>query len=163
MTKSTVMLATGTPDEVLHVAPLDDQQRIGSCVGKHQCSREVAYLERRRECLKFPFRFSPVLSKSSKGTHHWRVAALSVDSRSSQIPPLSSSAGEPIVGFTVDPSGRRSDETGYAAIKMSYVTVFLTYVGGVTGGYGDEALEELAQIAKVHSAHATPVRSNLGD
>jgi len=65
--------------------------------------------------------------------------------------------------LAIDPSGRGQDETGYAVVKMlnGYLHVF--EVGGLEGGYSEEALTKLANIAKKHSVNYVLVESNFGD
>ncbi|SKB50836.1 phage terminase large subunit [Luteibacter sp. 22Crub2.1] len=65
--------------------------------------------------------------------------------------------------LTIDPSGRGGDETGYTVTKMLRGMVFLRRAGGITGGYSDEALEQIAHIARAEKVKAILVESNFGD
>lgn len=65
--------------------------------------------------------------------------------------------------MSIDPAGRGQDETGYAVVKMLGGNLFVPAAGGVQGGYSEETLTELAQIAKEHKVNAIVVESNFGD
>ena len=55
--------------------------------------------------------------------------------------------------MSIDPSGRGKDETGYAVVKFLNGYQFVRRCGGVAGGYTEEALNKLAQIAKEEDAN----------
>ena len=65
--------------------------------------------------------------------------------------------------MAIDPSGRGTDETSYAIVKMGLGMLYLTASGGVSGGYTPEALNKLAQVAKEHQVATVIVESNFGD
>lgn len=65
--------------------------------------------------------------------------------------------------LAIDPSGRGSDETAYAVVKFLNGFLYVTAAGGVKGGYEDEALKSLAQIAKQQKVNKIIVESNFGD
>lgn len=65
--------------------------------------------------------------------------------------------------MAVDPSGRGADETAYAVVKMLNGQLFVTDAGGVKGGYGSEALQALAVVAKKNKVNEIIVESNFGD
>lgn len=65
--------------------------------------------------------------------------------------------------MSIDPSGRGSDETGYAVVKMLNGYLFVVACGGLSGGYDDTTLTELAHIAKKHKVNHVVVESNFGD
>lgn len=65
--------------------------------------------------------------------------------------------------MAVDPSGRGSDETGYAVVKMLNGYLFVVACGGLSGGYDDTTLTELSHIAKRHKVNHVVVESNFGD
>ena len=65
--------------------------------------------------------------------------------------------------MAIDPSGRGSDETGYAVIKALGGMLYLVDAGGILGGYSDQTLEALALIAKKHQAKMIIVEANFGD
>ena len=65
--------------------------------------------------------------------------------------------------LAIDPSGRGSDETGYAVVKMLHGQLFVTDWGGVQGGYSPETLKKLAEIAKKQKVNLVLVESNFGD
>lgn len=65
--------------------------------------------------------------------------------------------------LAIDPSGRGADETAYAVVRMLHGRLFLVASGGMRGGYTDENLTELANIAKLHSVSAVVIESNFGD
>lgn len=81
-------------------------------------------------------------------------------------PPMS--VGDVFSEFTgcamaIDPSGRGADETGYAVVKMLNGYLFVVACGGLSGGYDDTTLLELAHIAKKHKVNHVVVESNFGD
>ena len=65
--------------------------------------------------------------------------------------------------MSIDPSGRGTDETAYAVVKMLNGFLYVTAAGGIPGGYGPQALEGLAQIAKKNKVNQIIVESNFGD
>lgn len=65
--------------------------------------------------------------------------------------------------MSIDPSGRGKDETGYAVVKMLNGFLYVRRAGGVTGGYSEEALQELAKIAKEEKVNQIIIESNFGD
>lgn len=65
--------------------------------------------------------------------------------------------------MSIDPSGRGNDETGYAVIKALGGMLYLVDAGGILGGYSDETLESLANIAKKHQVKQIIVEANFGD
>jgi hypothetical protein len=65
--------------------------------------------------------------------------------------------------MAIDPSGRGSDETGYAIIKILAGNLYLVAAGGLMGGYSDETLETLARLAKMHQVNHVIVEANFGD
>jgi len=65
--------------------------------------------------------------------------------------------------MSIDPSGRGSDETGYAVVKMLNGYLFVVACGGLSGGYDDTTLTELSHIAKKYKVNHVVVESNFGD
>lgn len=65
--------------------------------------------------------------------------------------------------MSIDPSGRGKDETGYAVIKMLNGFLYVRRCGGISGGYSEEALQELAKIARDEQVNEIIVESNFGD
>jgi hypothetical protein len=65
--------------------------------------------------------------------------------------------------MAIDPSGRGSDETGYAIVKVLAGTMYLVDAGGLIGGYSDQTLESLSKLAKRHSVNHVIVEANFGD
>lgn len=65
--------------------------------------------------------------------------------------------------MTIDPSGRGSDETGYAVVKMLNGFLYVTRCGGMQGGYTPETLEKLALIAKEQKVNFVRIETNFGD
>ena len=81
-------------------------------------------------------------------------------------PPMN--VGEVFSEFTgcvmsIDPSGRGADETGYSVVKMLNGYLFVVANGGLSGGYDDQTLIELAHIAKKHKVNMVITESNMGD
>jgi len=65
--------------------------------------------------------------------------------------------------LAIDPSGRGSDETAYAIVKMLNGFLYVVDAGGIAGGYSQETLQTLADLAKVHRVNMVLVESNFGD
>ena len=63
----------------------------------------------------------------------------------------------------IDPSGRGTDETGYAVIKYLHGYLFVTAAGGLKGGYDDGTLEALAKIAAEEAVNTVVIEANFGD
>lgn len=65
--------------------------------------------------------------------------------------------------LAIDPSGRGSDETAYAVVKMLNGYLYVLEAGGIQGGYGAETLKKLAGIAKNNNVNLVLIESNFGD
>lgn len=65
--------------------------------------------------------------------------------------------------MAIDPSGRGQDETSYAVVKMLNGFLYVTDAGGIAGGYSDETLVKLANIAKEQKVNKLVIESNFGD
>lgn len=65
--------------------------------------------------------------------------------------------------MAIDPSGRGKDETGYAVVKHLHGKMFVTASGGLSGGYSEKTLLELARIAKENSVNEILIEKNFGD
>jgi hypothetical protein len=65
--------------------------------------------------------------------------------------------------LAIDPSGRGSDETAYAVVKMLNGFLYVVDAGGVEGGYSDNTLQHLTDLAKLHKVNSVLIESNFGD
>lgn len=65
--------------------------------------------------------------------------------------------------MVIDPAGRGKDETAFAVTKHLNGMIYLTRAGGLQGGYSEETLTTLAQIAKAEQVNAILIESNFGD
>lgn len=65
--------------------------------------------------------------------------------------------------MAIDPAGRGKDETAYAVVKILNSQLFLLESGGFSGGYSEETLEKLAQIAKRQQVNRVLIEANFGD
>lgn len=65
--------------------------------------------------------------------------------------------------MTIDPSGRGTDETGYCVMSMLNGFLYVHECSGISGGYTEETLTELAEIAKKYAVKEIQVESNFGD
>lgn len=63
----------------------------------------------------------------------------------------------------IDPSGRGSDETSYVVVKMLNGWLFLTDMGGFTGGYSESTLKKLALAAATNKVNLILTEPNFGD
>ena len=62
----------------------------------------------------------------------------------------------------VDPSGRGTDETAYAIVKLLHGRIFLVASGGFLGGYTDATLKGLLKAAERHHVERIFVEPNFG-
>lgn len=64
----------------------------------------------------------------------------------------------------VDPAGggQNGDQTAYAVTKFSAGTVFLVAVGGVPGGYSEEVMHKITEIAVRWKPHQLDIEDNYG-
>lgn len=65
--------------------------------------------------------------------------------------------------LAIDPSGRGTDETAYAIVRMLHGRLFLVACGGLKGGYSEENMTKLAQLAKRYAVNSVLIESNFGD
>ena len=65
--------------------------------------------------------------------------------------------------MAIDPSGRGSDEVGFAVVKMLHGRLFVLKVEGLEGGYSDANLQYLAKTASSYGVNDIIVESNFGD
>ena len=65
--------------------------------------------------------------------------------------------------MSIDPSGRGTDETAYAVVKILNGYLYVTDAGGLQGGYGADVLEKLANIAKNQKVNQILVEENFGN
>ena len=65
--------------------------------------------------------------------------------------------------LAIDPSGRGSDETAYAVVKMLHGFLHVVDAGGIEGGYSDTTLQHICDLAKIHKVKLVLVESNFGD
>lgn len=64
--------------------------------------------------------------------------------------------------MAIDPSGKGSDDTGYAIVKMLHGMLFVVAAGGLPGGYDETVLNKLAVLAKEYAVNYLVIESNLG-
>jgi hypothetical protein len=65
--------------------------------------------------------------------------------------------------MSIDPSGRGDDKTAYAVLKMLHGVLYLTDIGALEGGYSEETLSRLANIARKQDVNYVVIESNFGD
>lgn len=65
--------------------------------------------------------------------------------------------------MAIDPSGRGSDELGYAVVKMLNGYLFVTASGGLRQGYSEENLDKLCEIARDNGVNRIIIEANFGD
>jgi hypothetical protein len=97
-------------------------------------------------------KLSDVPNVAMSGQNFYAPEKLSDDFRDSEMSIL-----------TIDPSGRGKDETAYCVGPMLHGNIFVPKCGGMSGGYSDETLTKLANIAKEHKVNKILVESNFGD
>jgi hypothetical protein len=78
---------------------------------------------------------------------------------------IGASTPKPYTGsvMAIDPSGRGTDETAFAVVKMLNGFLFVTEAGGLPGGYDERTLKELVDIASRQKVNHIVVESNFGD
>lgn len=67
------------------------------------------------------------------------------------------------VVLSIDPAGRGGDEIGYAVVAMLNGFLYLMDCGGLRGGYVDENLQALADLAKRFKVNQVVIEDNFGD
>jgi hypothetical protein len=65
--------------------------------------------------------------------------------------------------MAIDPSGRGSNETAYAVVKILNSQLFVLEAGGIAGGYSEETLRKLAKIDERQKVNRVIIESNFGD
>ncbi len=65
--------------------------------------------------------------------------------------------------MAIDPSGRGSDETTYAIVKILHGTLFLVASGGFKEGYSEGTLRSLSVLAAEWKANHVIIEANFGD
>lgn len=65
--------------------------------------------------------------------------------------------------MSIDPAGRGKDETGYAVVKMLNGFLYVRRCGGFQGGYTNDTLTKLAEIAKDEKVNTIITEANFGD
>lgn len=65
--------------------------------------------------------------------------------------------------MTIDPSGRGKDETAYCVVKHLNGILYITDVGGLQGGYTQENLVKLSNVAYNNKVNLILIESNYGD
>ena len=65
--------------------------------------------------------------------------------------------------LALDPSGRGSDETGFAVGLLLNGYIHIPEFGGFVGGYGEETLLKIAEIAKKYKVNRIVSEANFGD
>jgi hypothetical protein len=65
--------------------------------------------------------------------------------------------------MVIDPSGRGSDETGVCVANILNSQIFIPFLDGLRGGYSDEVLQKIAEIAREYKVNTILVESNFGD
>lgn len=65
--------------------------------------------------------------------------------------------------MAIDPAGRGKDETTWAVVKMLNGFLYVTEAGGTQGGYDENVMLKLVQIAKRNKVNMMIVEGNFGD
>lgn len=56
-----------------------------------------------------------------------------------------------------------ADEMGYAVIKLIGAYIYISAIGGVAGGFEEDKLLQLVDIAKMHKAKTVAIEKNFGN
>lgn len=80
-------------------------------------------------------------------------------------PLLHQGAWVPYTGsvMAIDPSGLGGNELAYAVVKMLNTRLYAPAFGGLLGGYKDENLTKLAEIARDNAVNHVVIEGNFGD
>ena len=65
--------------------------------------------------------------------------------------------------LALDPSGRGSDETGFCVGLLLNGYIHIPEFGGFVGGYGEETLIKIAEVAKKYKVNRIVSEANFGD
>lgn len=65
--------------------------------------------------------------------------------------------------LAIDPSGRGTDETGYAVVALLNGMLYCLECTGLDGGYDDDTLDRLARVAKRYKVTKVIIEDNFGD
>ena len=65
--------------------------------------------------------------------------------------------------MSIDPSGRGTDELGYAVVNHLHGFLYVMDCGGLKGGYDEINLVKLARLAKKYSVNKIVIEGNYGD
>jgi len=66
--------------------------------------------------------------------------------------------------LTIDPSGRGEDDTTFCVSKMLHSKIFIHALSGISGtGYSQEALQFLADQAKLYNVNSVQIEDNFGN
>lgn len=65
--------------------------------------------------------------------------------------------------MSIDPSGRGSDEMGYTVLKYLHGRIYIMECRGLQGGYTEDNLFILANIAKRYKVNTIYIENNFGD
>lgn len=65
--------------------------------------------------------------------------------------------------MAIDPSGRGRDETSYAIVKFLHGFQYVAACGGFAGGYADDTLQALANLASINGVNHVIIEANFGD
>lgn len=65
----------------------------------------------------------------------------------------------------IDPAGggKNGDETGYAIVKLIGSHIYVVACSGITGGYEEENLMKLVEVAKEHNVKHVLIEKNFGN
>ena len=64
--------------------------------------------------------------------------------------------------LAIDPAGKGKDEVGYAVVKHLHGMLYVLACGGLKGGYEDENMKFLANLAKKYNVNKVICESNFG-
>jgi len=65
--------------------------------------------------------------------------------------------------MSIDPSGRGSDEMGYSILKYLHGRIYIMECRGLQGGYTEDNLFILANVAKRYKVNTIYIENNFGD
>jgi len=107
-----------------------------------------------------PLRYTYSSENKIKDLKHWGFTGDSLMS-----PKWESDERKPFeyIAMTIDPSGRGADETGYTIGALLNGKIFILSFGGVEGGYDEETLKGLVDLAVMYKVNTVVIESNFGD
>lgn len=116
-------------------------------------------------CMMNPGKKYPlVVSRDPRSTQHknFTINSMNYQMASAVIGDEVKEPSQTILYLDPAGGGRNADETAYCVASLLNGTIFVKEIGGVPGGYNEEVLQRLADLAKKHEVNSVIVEDNFG-